>query len=99
MADLTLPDGTIIHDPTGSKFPDLAAVINNLMPYLFPLGGLVFFFMLVAGGFQLLTSTGNPDSTKKGYQKILFAFIGFIVIFISYWIVQIVEKLFGITVF
>jgi hypothetical protein len=98
MADLTLPGGTVIEDKT-KGFDTLADVINNLVPYIFPLAGLAFFFMLIGGGFQLLTSAGNPESTKKGYQKILFAFIGFIVIFIAYWVVQILEHIFGITVF
>jgi len=99
MADLTLPDGTIIHDPTGPKYPDLGTVIAELLKYVFPLAGLIMFFMVIAAGFQLLTSGGNPESLQKGYKKLIFAIIGFIVVFIAYWLVQILETVFGITVF
>lgn len=81
------------------KFQTVADVINEALKYIFPAAGLVLFFMLIAGGFQLLTSTGNPEATSKGYKKILFAIIGFLVIFISYWLIQILETILGIKVF
>jgi len=55
--------------------------------------------MLIAGGFQLLTSAGDPEATKKGYAKITWSIIGFLVIFISYWLIQIMEYIFGTTIF
>lgn len=85
--------------PQDFKFTNLASVINEALKYIFPAAGLVLFFMLIAGGFQLLTSTGDPESTSKGYKKIVFAIIGFLVIFISYWLIQILETILGIKVF
>ena len=100
MADLTLPNNVDVNMPSTFKFKgrNLASIINELLKYVFPLAGLILFFMLIAGGFQLLTSIGNPEKTKKGYQKIVFALIGFLVIFISYWLMQILEKVLGIRV-
>lgn len=105
MAGLTLPGNkpVPIDYPEKFKFTDPtkgeAQVINALLPYIFPAAGLVLLFMIIAGGFQLLTSAGNPESTAKGYKRILYAVIGFIVIFVSYWIIQIIQDIFGIDIF
>jgi hypothetical protein len=105
---LTLPgpnDTKInIPEPSGFEFSGptqgtLAAVINKLLIYVLPLAGIILFFMIIAGGFQLLTSAGNPDSISKGQKKITIAIVGFLVIFIAYWLMQILEVVFGITVF
>ena len=99
MAGITLPGGTTINYPAGFKFDDLGAVISALLPYMFVLAGLVMFFLLIAGGFQLLTSAGSPETTAKGYKRIVFAIVGFLVVFISYWLIQILQYVLGITIF
>lgn len=81
------------------KFETLADVISEALKYVFPAAGLILFFMLITGGFQLLTSAGDPERTKKGYGKIIWAIIGFLVIFIAYWLIQILEAILGIKVF
>lgn len=102
---LTLPGGNTFELPSevltdkGFQFTDLASVINKALKYVFPAAGLILFFMLIAGGFQLLTSAGDPEKTKKGYDKIIWSIIGFLVIFIAYWLVQILEAILGIKVF
>lgn len=83
---------------TGSTKGNLGYIISELLKYVFPTAGLVLFFMLIAGGFQLLTSAGNPETTKKGYDKIIWAIIGFALVFVSYWLIQILEHIFGITI-
>lgn len=101
MAGITLPGGVTINNVPGfnPNFTDLGSVISALLPYVFVLAGLVMFFLLIAGGFQLLTSAGNPEATAKGYKRILFAIVGFLVVFISYWLIQILQYVLGITIF
>ena len=100
LFQLNLPGGISITDPNDFAFSNatLADVINALLKYVFPISGLVLFFMLIAGGFQLLTSAGNPEKTSGGYKKIIFAIIGFLIIFMSYWLIEIIERVFGIEV-
>ncbi len=104
--ELILPskNGPInIDDPVGFKFKgadaNLGAVITSALKYLFPIAGLILLFMLIMGGLELMTSSGNPEATQKGYKKILFAMVGFLLIFLSYWIIQILEAILGITIF
>jgi hypothetical protein len=42
---------------------------------------------------------GESESTKKGSQAIAAALIGFLIIFASYWIIQLVETITGLTIF
>jgi len=51
---------------------------------------------LIIGGFGLLTSGGSPDKVKAAQGKITSAVIGFVIIFIAYWLVRILEIAFGL---
>ena len=97
---LTLPDGYTIGEPEGFKFGEakISDVISALLPYVFVLAGLILFGFLIFGGFELLTSAGNPEKVKSAQGKITNAIVGFIIIFLSYWIVQILEIIFGISI-
>jgi len=102
---LTLPDlemgkSVSIPNPSGfrSDFTDIGSIINELLKYIFVLAGLVLFILLIIGGFGLLTSGGNPDKMKAAQGKITSAVIGFVIIFISYWLMRILEIIFGIDI-
>jgi hypothetical protein len=51
------------------------------------------------GGFELLTSGGDPEKAKKAQERITSALIGFLIIFLAYWLTQILEVIFGISIF
>lgn len=90
----------VINPPEGFKgeFTDIGSVISALLPYVFVLAGLILFVFLIFGGFELLMSAGNPDKVKSAQGKITSAIIGFVIIFIAYWLVQILQVIFGIEV-
>ncbi len=70
-----------------------AAVINLILPYIYILAGLIVFFYLLMGGFKFLTAMGNDSKIASGKKMITNALIGFVIIFTSYWLIQIVEIL------
>jgi len=78
------------------KGKTIGDIINLLMPYIFVIAGLVLLFMLIMGGIQLMTSAGDPDKTKAGYGRITHALIGFVVIFIVYFVSQLVQVMLGV---
>jgi len=80
----------------GGKSP--ADIVNDIVPYIFIIAGIILFVMLIAGGFSIFVSAGNPEKVKKGQGMIVNALIGFIVIFASYWIIQLLEFSLGISV-
>jgi len=81
------------------KDTDIGRIISALLPYLFAIAGLILFVFLIIGGFELLTSGGNPETTKKAQGRITSALIGFLIIFLAYWLAQILEVIFGIQIF
>lgn len=80
---------------TYSSFGD---IINNVLPNIYIIAGLIIFFMIIAGGFIMITNAGNSDKQQDGKKIITTAIIGFIVIFASYWIIQIIQIVTGIPI-
>ena len=95
LAKVTLPDGTVLEDPPNfnPKFTNLASIVTNALPILFSIAGLILLAYLIWGGFDYLTSMGDPKKAEVGKTKITNAVIGFFLIFAAYWIVQIVKYL------
>ncbi|OGG03940.1 hypothetical protein A2W14_05740 [Candidatus Gottesmanbacteria bacterium RBG_16_37_8] len=102
--DYLLVQGLIIPGVTGKisgplppgKFTNLASLVNNAVPLILALAGIALLLYLIWGGFDFLTSMGDPKKTEMGKTKITQAIIGFFIIFTSYWIVQLVAYLFGL---
>jgi hypothetical protein len=76
----------------------LGGIISNILPNIYILAGIILFFLLVAGGLMFLISAGqeNPEGAAKGGQAVTAALIGFLIIFASYWIIQIIKVITGI---
>src|SRR3990172_2576637 len=74
----------------------LGQIISSLVPYLFVIAGLLLLLYLIFGGFGLLTSRGDPKAVAAAKERVTFAVAGFVIVFVSYWIVQIVGQILGI---
>ena len=72
----------------------LEVVFNNLLFMASAFIVLVLFIMIVIGGFNYLTSFGNPEKVKKAQGTIRFAIIGFVLFMMSYLILFIIDFLF-----
>ena len=71
-------------------------IINMVLPYVFVISGLILLFMLILGGIQLMTSAGDPDKTKAGFGRITHALIGFVIVFVAYFVAQLVQVMLGV---
>ena len=87
-----------IKDPVAGKFRNIGDIIGTLLPYFLTLAGIIMFAFIIWGGFDILTSTGDPKRVKSGRERITYAVIGFIVMFAAYWITRIIETIFGIQI-
>ncbi|MCJ7805260.1 hypothetical protein MUP46_01310 [Patescibacteria group bacterium] len=87
---LGLPDFKFV----GSS--SIGEIISSLLPYLFTGAGLLLLLYLIFGGLQLMTSRGDPKAVQSAQGKITGALIGFLIVFASYWIVQIVASILGL---
>ena len=93
---LTLPG----YQGSGFKFENktVGDVISALLPYVYVFAGLALLVMLILGGITLMTSAGDQGKTKTGYGMITGGLIGFLLIFISCFVVQIVQVVLGVKI-
>lgn len=75
-------------------FPDLASLINVLLPNVYVLAGLILLMLLIFGGLTFILNAGKkPEEMAKGSQALTAALLGFVIIFIAYWIINIINYL------
>lgn len=82
-------------------FPTVGKFISTLLPNIYILAGLLLFLLLIFGGFGIIIGAGgdDPKKTGQGKQAVTAALIGFLIIFLSYWIIQIIEVITGFKIF
>lgn len=73
-------------------------IISRIMLFAFPIAGLILFLMLVWAGFEILSKAPSGKSIDAGKQRATAAIAGFILLFCTYWIMQIIEYVFGIVI-
>lgn len=73
-------------------------LLNAVLPNVYIIAGLILFLYAVVGGFLLISAGSNPDQAKNGQKIISNAIIGFIILFASYWLIQIIEIVTGVKI-
>lgn len=86
-----------VFDPQ-SKFTNIGGIISALLPYLYVIAGLILFGAIIVSGFQYLFSAGDPKKTASAKGCLTNAIIGFLIIFISWWLIQIIEVIFHLDI-
>lgn len=81
-----------------ASFKSLETVFSNILGVVTTLAGLAVFIMLVMGGFNLLTSEGDPEKTKKATAMITTAIIGLALIIGSWFIMRLIEEFTGVKI-
>ena len=85
---LGVPDKTV---PT-----NIAEVINNILPYVFGAASFALLVYLILGGFQFMTSRGDPKAAQAAQAKITNALIGFVIVIFAFVIIKLFGQIFGI---
>jgi hypothetical protein len=81
-----------------SEYSGAGSLINNVLPNIYIAGGVIIFFMILMGGFTIIANAGNADKIKDGTKTITSAIIGLLVLFGSYWIIQIIQVVTGVSI-
>ena len=79
-----------------TDLPTLGGLINQVISFIFPLAVLILFVMLFWAGFEMFSGAGDEGSLEKGKNRATMAVLGFVLLFMSYWLIQVVETIFGI---
>ncbi|HSD98924.1 MAG TPA: pilin [Patescibacteria group bacterium] len=73
---------------------DVAGLTKNVLSILLGLSGGVAILLIIAAGYQLMTSQGNPEKVKEGRERLTAAIVGLLFIIFSVAILQII----GVTI-
>lgn len=93
----------------GSKCVDVAAgnvakiqgfecIVKNILNIAVRFVGIAAFIMIIIGGFQYLTSGGNPENTKKAWSTITWGIAGLAVLLGSWLILKFIQVLTNVDV-
>lgn len=77
---------------------NIGVILSRVLVFAFPLAGLILFVMLVWAGFEMLSGATDKKSMDSGQKRAQSALIGFILLFASYWLVQLLEVVFGLSI-
>ena len=94
--DLKLQDDTPIDSV--SQFQSVGALISSWLPNIYILGGIIVLILIIVSGFMWITNAGNLKKIEESQKILTFAIMGFVFLFASYWIIQIIQVLTGIPI-
>jgi uncharacterized membrane protein len=77
-------------------YSSIADIINNVVPFVMTLAGIILFFILMWGGFDYVMSQGQPEKLKTANAKITAAVIGFVLLVLSFLITRVLSYIFGV---
>lgn len=83
-----------------TELSGIGGLVSIVIQAAFAIAGIIFLFLLIGGGISIIAGAGNdnPEQAAKGKKAITSAIVGFLVVFASYWIVQLIEELTGIII-
>jgi len=93
LINRTLPRFSSTNYPAGATVGD---VISALLPYIFGIAGFLILLYTVMGGYQIMNSRGDPKAMAQGRDKLTYAVVGFVIMAVSYWILQLVGQILNI---
>jgi hypothetical protein len=99
LAQTSVPIGKEFGSPFGQSV-GVGSLVSTVISVSLFLAGTIMLFLLVLGGIGVIAGAGgdNPERAAKGKQAVTSAIIGFIIIIVAYWIIQIIENITGITI-
>lgn len=71
----------------------LGDLVSLLLRGAFVVSGIIVLFFFIMAGINIIAGAGqnNPEAVKKGKETATAAALGFVVIFVAYWIVRFIE--------
>lgn len=90
----------IPEQPAVANWPykDVGSFVGNIIISAMVLAGVTTFLMLVYGGVQYITSSGDKAQTESARNKITYSIIGLVIVVGSYAIITLIEAFFGINI-
>ncbi len=70
--------------------------ITQILPYIFGIAGAILLLNIISSGIKMMTSGGEPKAFGAAQAKLTTSAIGILILFTSFWIVQLIMQFLGI---
>lgn len=79
----------------------LGGLISAVLPNIYLVAGIIAFLLTIFSGLMFIINAGKgeSESSKKWQQALTASVAGLLIIFLSYWIIQIIEAITGVKIF
>lgn len=78
------------------RIQDIEGIISKILGIVVPIVGVLLLIMLIAGGFQYITSGGEVEQANKAKKTLTYAIFGLIVVLGAWLIIRLLEELTGL---
>lgn len=85
-------DSISLPNPLGTT--DATGVVTKIINFIFVLATPIFALMVLWGGFNIMTSAGDPEKFKTGTNTIIYAAVGFIVVLLANSVAPVIQSIF-----
>lgn len=92
--------GPHIFNIAGKELEGIGALVSLFIKIIFVFAGVSLLVFFILGGIGMIAGAGSsdPEKLEKSKKSVTSALIGFIVVFVAYWIVQLIELWTGIKI-
>lgn len=73
-------------------------IVTKILPYVFGAAGIILVLNVISSGLKIMTSVGDPKNLQGAQSKLTTSLIGILILFTSFWIVQLILKFLGINI-
>lgn len=80
---------------SSDTYETLGGLITTILPNVMIVANIILFFLIVFGGLTMIANAGNAEKQAQGAQVLTTSLVGFLIIFGSYWIMQILGIITG----
>lgn len=77
-------------------YANIGFLTSEILTIVFGFAGMYMLVNIVMGGITLMTGSGDPAATKKGYGMVQYGIIGFLIVAGSYMVIQAVSTVLGL---
>jgi hypothetical protein len=97
MNKLAINIGEEFGSPIGQTVT-IGNLVSIVISASFVIAGIILLFFLVIGGIGIIAGAGNdnPEQLEKGKKAVTSAVVGFIIVFVAYWVIRIIEVMTGV---
>lgn len=81
-----------------NTYPTIFSLFSVILKNVYVLAAVILFIMVFVGGLGMIINAGNTEKQKQSSQTLSSAVLGFAIMFLSYWLIKIIELITGVKI-